>query len=60
MTNGDKIRQMTDEELADIFQLSDCENCPYWHNNCGARMCRIGFLEWLKQEVQEVTEDAAD
>ena len=53
MTNGDRLRQMTDEELADILELSDCETCPYNHNNCGARMCRIGFLEWLKQEVDQ-------
>lgn len=52
-TNADRIRQMTDEELADIFELSDCKNCTYWHNNCGARMCRDGFLNWLKQEVSE-------
>lgn len=53
MTNGDKIRQMADEELADVLELSDCENCPYNHNNCGARMCRTGFLKWLKQEVDQ-------
>lgn len=53
LTNGDRIRQMTDEELADILELSGCENCPYLNNNCGGRKCRKGFLKWLKQEVSE-------
>ena len=60
ISNADRIRQMTDEELADIIELSDCENCPYWHNNCGARMCRDGFLKWLKQEVSEDETERTD
>lgn len=53
MTNADKIRQMTDEELAEILELSDCMNCPAWDKNCGARICRKAFLEWLKEDVPE-------
>ena len=51
MTNGDKLRRMTDEELAEMLQLNDCENCPEYYHNCGARMCRQAFLAWLKQEA---------
>ena len=28
MTNGDRIRSMTDEELADILPSGDCFCCP--------------------------------
>lgn len=55
-SNGDRIRQMTDEELADFFcQISQC--CV---NDAGCSMCPIydGCAQnvmcvetWLKQEV---------
>ena len=56
MTNGDKIRGMTDEELARwlwsyIIQASSC-----WLRCPGYSTCRPGhhgLREWLKQEVQE-------
>ena len=57
-TNADRIRQMTDEELADFFcQISQC--CS---NDAGCSMCPIydGCAQnvmcverWLKQEVSE-------
>lgn len=37
-TNADRIRMMTDEELADWLE---------------ARTCQWGWLDWLKQEVEE-------
>ena len=39
-TNADRIRQMSDEELADF--MSNCEPC-----------CESGWLDWLKQEVKD-------
>ena len=51
ITNGDRIRAMTDEELAefitdDLCELLNCESpCD---GNCDRRM-----LEWLKQEATE-------
>lgn len=53
MTNGDRIRQMTDEELADI--LSDkCSVCNYQYGRCDSQfcICAEGVLAWLKQEVK--------
>ena len=54
MTNGDRIRHLTDEQLArmlDIYEVS--EICSY----CAEKVCTGGFykaiLKWLKQEVQE-------
>lgn len=56
MTNGDKIRKMSDEELAKM--LCHSLNCSF--TNCpGYALCRMGdgtangMVKWLKQEVQE-------
>ena len=54
MTNGDKIRSMTDEELqkwlCSIMTAECCDrSCP------GRDMCmpgHKGLYDWLKQEVQ--------
>lgn len=52
-TNGDRIRQMTDEELVDAFGFS-CKRCVYCNwKICDEASCRDGNLEWLKQEVSE-------
>lgn len=62
-TNGDRIRQMTDEELAafiDIYDIEDIcrtrcaktgearERCM-----CYGEECKGNILAWLKQEVSE-------
>lgn len=57
ITNADRIRQMTDEELAEIIM------CPY-ENMSGECMCEKDTrtnciqccLEWLKEEVEEKDE----
>lgn len=51
MTNADKLRQMTDWELADIMQ-GQCTCCAYQLTECAERGCKDGVYEWLKQEVQ--------
>lgn len=58
MTNGDRIRAMTDEELADLFiEKHDDENyfaCPVrFFCGCSRSDCMVCFLDWLKQEVSE-------
>lgn len=52
MTNADKIRSMTDEELA--VNLADliCDKvitCPF-HHGVSCEQCR---MEWLKQEATD-------
>lgn len=48
MTNGDKIRQMSDEELAEVIC---CQN--YKHkDDCFNTPCSECIKEWLKQEVE--------
>ena len=60
MTNADKIRSMSDEQLAAWLDDTDdqwdfCHNrCPYSDEfNCvaGTQDCFNGRLMWLQQEV---------
>lgn len=46
-TNADKIRIMTDEELADWIHERDCNTILYGYHSKSA------ILEWLKEEIQE-------
>lgn len=50
-TNADRIRAMTDEELADTFahKADACWNC----SADGLDTCKECWLEWLKQEAKE-------
>ena len=52
MTNADKIRAMTDEELARFFDMimEGCPFCPASRDECEYE-CRVAWLNWLKQEV---------
>lgn len=57
MTNADRIRNMTDEELAE-FLLSDdyyidCTNCKEPENEYGLCVgkCENELVRWLKSEV---------
>ena len=60
-TNADRIRSMTDEELAnkmyDWFS-DDCLSCPVLKDDCpawniGDIRCYDALLEWLKQGASE-------
>lgn len=51
MTNADKIRAMTDEELANIISCQD-NKCG---DDCFDASCYDCTLDWLRQEV---TDDA--
>lgn len=56
-TNGDRIREMRDEELADIICDHACMLCPL--GTCEGRItigrdaCYKRWLDWLRQEVDE-------
>lgn len=57
MTNGDKVRNMTDEELAELLEFRLCcieeidFECPFRIvTNCD---CKKAFLYWLKHEFEE-------
>ena len=54
MTNADKLRAMTDEELA-IWLTQHCQSCeicaPEYYCDLEAK-CADGVLLWLKKEVK--------
>ena len=54
-TNADRIRAMTDEELARLFADENCGYCRI-HDFCFAKGCQIDcedvWLDWLKEEKQ--------
>lgn len=55
ITNGDKIRSMTDDELAEWlwFKVGKCppfDVCPSQCIPCEAKDC---WLDWLRQEVDD-------
>ena len=56
-TNADRIRSMTDEELALwLAKFTDCSECPisaYPHCTTSDEACACGWHEWLKEEVSE-------
>ena len=53
MTNADKIRQMTDEQLAEFFdKISDCQTCIDNPSKCHME-CIDSRLKWLKQEATD-------
>lgn len=57
MTNAERVRQMTDAELASLL-CGQCTCCAYQITDCTDKEhvgCEDGVLEWLKQEA-EVTE----
>ena len=57
-TNADRIRAMTDEELAETLCLAGCNKCD-WNQICGKsneRDCENDWLDWLKQEAEGGTQ----
>ena len=54
MTNADRIRNMTDEELADFFRhYISCAFCDVRTDTCGDDDCKDLMLKWLQAEVKE-------
>lgn len=54
MTNGEKLRSMSDEDLAEILcgliDADFCDECPAYD------FCQVwntGFKTWLKEEAEE-------
>lgn len=56
MKNGERIRSMSDEELAKFLsEFSDCATCCLVSpQNCiTEESCEKAFWEWLKHPVEE-------
>lgn len=57
-TNADRIRAMTDEELAEwITDFTDCAVYPHTRKDAPCvpigQTCAASWLDWLKQEANE-------
>lgn len=52
-TNADRIREMSDEELATLISGGDhiCDRIPEWV--CKGAKCRDCCLAWLRSPVEE-------
>ena len=59
MTNADRIRSMTDEELAEfISKYFSCEYECAVRDKCGSDWdCKRATIDWLQSEVEGVTEN---
>ena len=55
MTNADRIRSMSDEELVEFFlEKMDCAACPASEDvACEHDRCLENIEEWLQSEVEE-------
>jgi len=63
LTNADRIRSMSDEELAEyIFDLGNCSEYCYGHcayqDDCATKgldhdTCIKGVIDWIKQPLKE-------
>ena len=60
MTNADRIRVMTDEELVEVmldgcrFFRDECPNAEWSGSTEPIKSCWDCCFEWLKQEVDDV------
>lgn len=54
MTNADKVKRMTDDELASLIAYR-CDACVYQYAECEVRYCSCfdGVHEWLRQEADD-------
>lgn len=54
MTNADAIRDMTDEELAELLYafVEPCFLCAWKGTVCTQGDCEQGRLAWLRQEKE--------
>ena len=51
MTNGDRIRQMSNEELAIVIS-HQCNYCAFTNQDCRKLYCQDGVKEYLESEVE--------
>jgi hypothetical protein len=51
MTNGDRIRQMSNEELAKVIK-SGCSSCIFRVDTCDVKGCEEGIKAYLESEVE--------
>ena len=60
MTNADRIRSMTDEELAELIDRETDSCAPTGDCEKMSRDCKACWLEWLQQPAREEDKHEAD
>ena len=60
MTNAEKIRNMSDEELAKFLSNKlNCYDCDALLNPCNMALpCQQNYLNWLQSEVKVTGEES--
>lgn len=56
LANGDKIRNMTNEELADFLSVNAFCDCCSIHDKCDSYQedsCKNVFIKWLQSKAEE-------
>ena len=57
MTNYEKIKAMSVEEMAEFCDSCSCKRCIYYKehelNFCDEYECIDGITQWLESEVEE-------
>lgn len=57
MTQYEKIKAMSIEEMAELLDFGECNCCVYYNkhgvSSCGAHECIEGVMKWLESEVEE-------
>ena len=53
ITNSDKIRAMSDEELAVLLGNTEANFPPNAKNGVSVKLCTTAWLDWLRQEAKE-------
>ena len=54
MTNLDRIKNMTLDEMAELLDTKACKCCAYRSLvPCSFKGCKNGIKEWLEQEAAE-------
>lgn len=53
ITNADRIRSMTDEELAEWFSIYCCRNKTYDAHCETFGSCKACWSSWLQEEAKE-------
>ena len=54
MTNANRVRSMTDEELAKLIAADWCELMPCECDHFCDGNCEKWILKWLKEEAKDV------
>lgn len=54
MTNLDRIKNMTLDEMAELFDTAACKKCAFrGQRRCAFKGCKDGIKKWLEQEAAE-------